>query len=120
MTRWLALTVLLTGCTTAPASRSVGTLPELAGTWQGRFALRLANAAATMVIKEDGAYAGALHAEGGDRPFSGAIVMLPTGRLRYQGTNGNGIVMLAQHGATTTLRFVPDGGGCGGFFKREP
>jgi hypothetical protein len=121
MSRALLVCVVVIGaaaCAATTTSSHVGTLRELAGTWQGRFALRLANAAATMEIKEDGAYAGALHTEAGERPFNGAIVRLPTGRLRYQGTHGNGIVLLTPGGTTTTLRFVPDGGGGGGSFTR--
>jgi hypothetical protein len=100
-------------------SRPGGSVSDLAGAWEGRFPLRLANAAATMEIKPDGAYAGTLHTEAGERPFSGAIVVLPTGRVRYQGSNGNGIVMVSRSATTgTTLRFVPDGGGGGGSFTR--
>src|SRR5207253_2462938 len=80
------------GCAT---TSRVATLGELAGTWEGRFALRLANAAAAMEVTPEGAYKGTVHTEAGERPFSGAIVRLPSGRLRYQGTHGNGIVMLS-------------------------
>ncbi len=113
----VVLALAAAACTTI-TSRPGGSLADLAGTWEGRFALRLANALATMEIKPDGAYAGALHVEGGERPFSGAIVALASGRLRYQGTNGTGIVMVAQSATGMTLRFVPDGGGGGGSLTR--
>ena len=110
------LAVLATaGCAT---TSRVATLGDLVGTWEGRFALRLANAAATMEINAEGAYRGAVHTEAGERSFSGAIVRLPTGRLRYQGTHGNGIVMMSTSASGPTLRFVPDGGSGGGSFTR--
>ena len=78
----------------------------------------LANATATMTVKDDGSYVGALHFDGGeDRPFTGAIAVIRPGRLRYQGSHGNGIVAV-DRGRDVTLRFVPDGGGGGGAFTR--
>jgi hypothetical protein len=121
MTRVRALlgAVLLAGCSLVSTQQPVENVRELAGAWQGRLALQLANASATMTIKESGAYEGALHLDGGiDRPFSGAIVVTRPGRLRYQGTHGNGIVTLVKRGDALTLRFVPDGGGGGGSFTR--
>src|SRR5207248_850955 len=47
--------VVLAAAGCATTSR-VETLGELAGAWEGRFALRLANAAAMMEITPDGAY----------------------------------------------------------------
>jgi len=111
---------VLAGCALAATQEPAVTTRDLAGAWQGRLALQLANAAATLTIKEDGTYQGALHLDGGeDRPFSGAIVTVREGRLRYQGTHGNGLVMVRQRGEIT-LRFVPDGGGGGGAFTRAP
>ena len=113
------LIVALGGCSLVSTRDSIASVRELAGAWRGRLALQLANAAATMTIKEDGAYQGALHLDGGeDRPFNGAITILRPGRVRYQGSHGNGIVMVTQRGTETTLRFVPDGGGGGGTFTR--
>ena len=115
----LALAVmLLAGCTLASTPTPV-TVRELAGAWQGRLALQLANATATMTIAETGSYQGALHLEGGEeRPFNGAITILRPGRVRYQASHGNGIVTLTRQGNEMTLRFVPDGGGGGGAFTR--
>ena len=114
----LAATMALAGCSLS-SGHDVVTVRELTGAWRGRLALPLANAAATMTIDDNGSYRGALHFEGGeDRPFNGAIVVLRPGRLRYQGSHGNGLVMVEDRGAELTLRFVPDGGGGGGAFTR--
>jgi hypothetical protein len=114
----LLATVMVAGCSLASTPQPV-TVRELAGAWQGRLALQLANATATMTIKDDGTYRGALHLAGGeDRPFNGAIVVVRPGRMRYQSSHGNGFVMLAERGGEVTLRFVPDGGGGGGAFTR--
>ena len=56
--------------------------------------------------------------DGGDRDSRGVIVGLPSGRLRYQGSDGNGEVRVESAGGVTTLRFAPDGGGGGGAFRR--
>jgi len=115
----LAAAVMLTGCSAVSRQHPVASVQELAGDWHGRLALQLANAAATMTIKENGAYQGALHLDGGeDRPFNGAIIVVRPGRVRYQGSHGNGIVVLVRRGDESTLRFVPDGGGGGGAFTR--
>ena len=91
----LAVAAMLTGCSAVSRQHPVASVQELAGEWHGRLALQLANAAATMTIKENGAYQGALHLDGGeDRPFNGAITVVRPGRVRYQGSHGNGIVML--------------------------
>ena len=115
----LAVAVMLTVCSAVSRQHPVASVHELAGDWHGRLALQLANAAATMTIKENGAYQGALHLDGGeDRPFNGAITVVRPGRVRYQGSHGNGIVMLMRRHGESMLRFVPDGGGGGGAFTR--
>ncbi len=115
----LAASVMLIGCSVVSRQHPVASIHELAGDWHGRLALQLANAAATLTIKENGAYQGALHLAGGeDRPFNGAITVVRPGRVRYQGSHGNGMVMLMRRGDESTLRFVPDGGGGGGAFTR--
>jgi hypothetical protein len=108
------------GCATvAPAT--VPSVRDLAGAWYGRLAIGPANAPATLTIRDDGVYAGALHLEGADdRPFGGTIVMARPGRLRYLGTHGDGMVLVREAGGAATLRFVPDGGGGGGAFTRSP
>jgi hypothetical protein len=116
----LALVSLtIVGCAAAPPLHPGTSVREVAGTWRGRLAIGGANAAATVTIKEDGLYAGALHLEGGDRPFTGAIVLARPGRLRYHGTNGDGsVVVTPPNGPPATLHFVPDGGGGGGALAR--
>src|SRR5262249_15107945 len=72
--------LVLTGCAHVSRQHPVASVQELSGDWRGRLALQLANAAATMTIKEDGTYRGALHLDGGDdRPFNGAITVLRPG-----------------------------------------
>jgi hypothetical protein len=115
----LAVAIAAAACSLLSSPESVADVRELAGPWRGRLATQIANAAATMTIDEMGAYTGALHVEGGeDRPFAGAIVVVRPGRLRYQGSHGNGLVMLTRRDDRTMLRFVPDGGGGGGTFTR--
>jgi len=115
----LGAVVILTSCSDVSRQHPVASVQELAGDWHGRLALQLANAAATLTIKANGAYQGALHLDGGeDRPFNGSITVIRPGRVRYQGSHGNGIVVLVRRGEESTLRFVPDGGGGGGAFTR--
>lgn len=121
MSRVLLALLLLAGA--GCASRTPDTTPpnvrEIAGTWQGRLALGGANAPASVTIKEDGTLAGALHVEGGDRPFTGAIVVASPGRLRYLGTLGEGtVVVTPPNGPPAALQLVPDGGGGGGSLTR--
>jgi hypothetical protein len=112
------VTIVVAGCSLV-ATQSPATLREIAGTWQGRMALEPANASATLTIRDDGTYQGALHLAGGeDRPFSGAIVVVRPGRVRYHGSHGNGLIVLVERDGQVALRFVPDGGGGGGAFTR--
>ena len=113
------LGLAVAGCASTPAPEPGPSVRELAGPWRGRLAVADANATASLAIKEDGGYAGTMHLEVGDRPFTGAIVMARPGRLRYHGTNGDGTVVVTPRTATpAALRFVPDGGGGGGSFTR--
>jgi hypothetical protein len=113
------LVLALAGCATSPVRHPGPEVRELAGTWRGRLAIGGANAVATLTIAEDGAYAGALHLEAGDRPFSGTIVVARPGRLRYLGTHGDGSVFVTPPGGPpATLQLVPDGGGGGGSLAR--
>jgi hypothetical protein len=113
------LALALAGCTPPPRVHPGVSVRELAGTWQGRLATDGANAAATVAIREDGAYTGTLHLEGGDRPFTGAIVMVPPGQLRFHGTYGDGtVVVTPRTGPPVAVHFVPDGGGGGGSLSR--
>lgn len=115
----LALVLALTaGCSVAPARDALPTLRDPTGTWRGRLAVPAANAATSLTINQDGSYAGTMHLERGDRPFTGAIVITAQGRLRYHGTFGDGSVQAnPANGAATALRFVPDGGGGGSFTR---
>jgi hypothetical protein len=108
----------LAGCaTTEPAPRSVG---DLAGEWRGRWSGPAGHALAALSVEPGGAYRARMFLEGGDRDSAGVIVALPSGRLRYQGGDGNGEVRVEAAGGVATLRLVPDGGGGGGTFRRVP
>lgn len=108
------------GCSTAAGPASVPNLRDLAGAWHGRLAGPIGNAAASLAINDDGTYAGTMHFGGGDRPFTGTIVLTSHGRFRYLGTLGDGSLdVTPPHGPAAALRFVPDGGGGGGSFTRR-
>jgi hypothetical protein len=116
--RWLlavALALVLGGCTAGvgPAPEGVG---NLAGEWRGRWLGPAGHASAALSVEADGAYRMTLFLDGGDRVVSGVLTRLPSGRLRYQGGQGNGEV----HVEPAALRLVPDGGGGGGTFRRAP
>jgi hypothetical protein len=115
----LAGAVLASCTTTGPgAARGVG---DLAGEWRGRWSGPAGHALAALTVEPSGAYRARMFLDGGDRDSAGVIIALPSGRLRYQGGDGNGEVRLeAAAGGTTTLRLIPDGGGGGGTFRRVP
>jgi hypothetical protein len=110
---------LLAGCaaTAIDAPRGVG---PLAGEWRGRWNGPAGHALAALSVEPSGAYRTRMFLDGGDRDSAGVIVALPSGRLRYQGGDGNGDVRVDVAGGTTTLRLIPDGGGGGGTFRRAP
>ena len=111
--------LLLAGCLTAGGASGAG-LGDLAGEWRGRWTGPAGHALAAMSIEASGAYRARMFLDGGDRDSRGVIVGLPSGRLRYQGSDGNGEVRVESAGGVTTLRFAPDGGGGGGAFRRMP
>jgi hypothetical protein len=111
--------LLLAGCLTAGGASGAG-LGDLAGEWRGRWTGPAGHALAAMSIEAGGAYRARMFLDGGDRDSRGVIVGLPSGRLRYQGSDGNGEVRVESAGGVTTLRFTPDGGGGGGAFRRMP
>jgi hypothetical protein len=111
--------LLLAGCLTAGGASGAG-LGDLAGEWRGRWTGPAGHALAAMSIEAGGAYRARMFLDGGDRDSRGVIVGLPSGRLRYQGSDGNGEVRVESAGGVTTLRFAPDGGGGGGAFRRMP
>lgn len=111
--------LLLAGCLTADGASGAG-LGDLAGEWRGRWVGPVGHALAALSIEASGAYRARMFLDGGDRDSRGLIVGLPSGRLRYQGGDGNGEVRVESAGGATTLRFAPDGGGGGGVFRRAP
>jgi hypothetical protein len=115
-----ALSVLaLGGCAAADPVGRPG-LGDLVGDWRGRWTGPAGHALAALTIEPGGAYRARMFLDGVDRETRGVIVALPSGRLRYQGGDGNGEVRVEARAGWTTLRFVPDGGGGGGTFGRGP
>jgi hypothetical protein len=103
----------LAACAGSPRARGpeVG---ELTGDWRGRWVGAPGHAAAALTVEPGGAYRMTMFLDGGDRESRGALMTLPSGRVRYQGADGNG--WLSAEGGR--LRFTPDGGGGGGLFDR--
>jgi hypothetical protein len=116
---WALGAVLALGCAAGAGPRPAG-VGEVAGEWRGRWLGSAGHAIAALSIKPDGAYRLALFLDGGDHLEAGVVTPLPSGRLRYQGASGNGEVRLEASGGAPALRFVPDGGGGGGAFRRTP
>jgi hypothetical protein len=113
---WTLIAALLTGCATAAGP----TLGDVAGEWRGRWLGPSGHASAALAIRPDGAYRLAMFLDGGDRVEAGVLTPLASGRLRYQGGSGNGEIRLESAGGAPALRFLPDGGGGGGAFRRAP
>jgi hypothetical protein len=113
------IVLLLAGCATTDGAPGPG-LSDLAGDWRGRWAGPAGHALAALSVEPGGAYRARMFLDGGDRDSHGVIIALPSGRLRYQGGDGNGEVRIESAGGVTTLRFAPDGGGGGGAFRRAP
>jgi hypothetical protein len=120
---WTLLAILtgglVAGCATTGAGVPGG-VGDLAGEWRGRWSGPAGHALAALSVEPSGAYRARMFLDGGDRDSAGVIIALPSGRLRYQGGDGNGEVQLEATGGVTTLRLVPDGGGGGGTFRRAP
>jgi hypothetical protein len=111
--------LVLAGCVAAAGSSPAG-VGDLAGEWRGRWLGPTGHAVAALSLKPDGAYRATLFLDGGDRVLAGVVMPLPSGRLRYQGGDGNGEVRVEAASGGPALRFVPDGGGGGGTFRRAP
>jgi hypothetical protein len=73
---------------------------------------------ANLTLQPDGRYAGYLHLDDGDRPFTGTIVTFGPRGGRYAGTDGEGIVTVRRERGHAMLVFVPDGGGARSAFER--
>lgn len=122
--RWRAVVsgvaaVALAGCAIG-AGRPVNDVGALAGEWRGRWLGSAGHAVAALSVKPDGAYRATLFLDGGDRTVAGVVTPLPSGRLRYQSADGSGEVRVEAADGAPALRFVPDGGGGGGAFRRVP
>jgi hypothetical protein len=113
---WSALVALLAvGCATTVPIRSTA---ELSGDWTGRVTSPLGHALARLSIAPDGAFTGTMYLDAGDRPFRGSLLVVRPGQVRYQGTDGNGVVRLTDDHGRTTLRFLRDDGGVDAVFRR--
>ena len=107
-----ALALLLASCAGTAPTLPIDKASDLAGEWQGLAAGIRGRAIARIVIQPDGAYAGSMYFDDGDRPIQGRIVPLRWGPARYSGREGAGTVRLHQQAdGSRVLTFVPDGGG---------
>jgi hypothetical protein len=114
--RWsLGVALLAAGCA---AAMPIQTTAELSGEWTGRVTSPAGHAPARLTIASDGAFAGTMYLDAGDRPFHGSVVVVRPGQARYQGTDGNGIVRLTDDHGRATLRFLRDDGGVDAVFRR--
>ncbi|MGH7304036.1 MAG: hypothetical protein ACRELZ_12140 [Candidatus Rokuibacteriota bacterium] len=111
MIHWIVLVALLTGCASAQ-SRAAETA-SLAGTWRGRMSGPLGNAPVILTIDANLAFQGLLFVEPTYKEIRGAISVLSSGNIRYEGTDGNGRVTISEERGRRVLRFVRDGGGGG-------
>jgi hypothetical protein len=102
---------LLAGCASSPAPTVEAA--GLAGTWRGRMSGPMGNAPLILTIAEDGTFQGLLFVEPKYKEIRGAITVLGSGDIRYEGNDGNGRVTLRQESGRRVLRFVRDGGGGG-------
>src|SRR5437870_12787412 len=116
----LSSALLLFSCASLHSPVAIPNTQTLAGAWHGRVSGFAGHAMAVMTVADTGAYAGTMFLETGDKHFEGAIVVVDPGRVRYQGTLGNGTVRPEQRGDGQGLRFVQDGGGGGARFSRRP
>ena len=105
------LATLLAGCASSPTPTVGGA--GLAGTWRGRMSGPMGNAPIILTIAEDGTFQGLLFVEPQYKEVRGAITVLGSGNIRYEGNDGNGRVTLRQETGRRVLRFVRDGGGGG-------
>jgi hypothetical protein len=116
----LVAVTLVAGCTSLPPSKPIGHIASLAGTWRGRMTGPTGNAPIVLTIQDDGSYHGILYVEPTYREIGGAISVIGPGRIRYEGSDGNGTVTLHEDGGRSVLRFVRDGGGGGARLTPAP
>jgi hypothetical protein len=111
----LGLALLALGCATAAPIQNVA---DLQGEWKGRISGPMGHAPAAMAIAADGAFKGTMFLDGGDRTFRGSLVVVRPGRVRYQGTDGNGAVRVLQEDGRRVLKFLRDDGGVDAVFRQ--
>jgi hypothetical protein len=109
------LMLLLVGCAT---TRPIHDAAELSGEWKGRVTSPQGHAPATLSIAASGAFKGTMYLDAGDRVFHGSLLVVRPGQVRYQGTDGNGIVRVSDDHGRTVLRFLRDDGGVDATFRR--
>jgi hypothetical protein len=107
----LGVVTLVAGCASLPPSKPIESTASLAGMWRGRMSGPLGHAPVVLTIQGDGAYQGLLYVEPTYREVRGVISVAGFGLTRYEGTDGNGRVMLHEDDGRRVLRFVGDGGG---------
>jgi len=73
----------------------------------------MGSAPVLLTIQDDGSYRGILYVEPTYQEVGGMISVIAPGRIRYEGTDGNGRVTLHEKSSRRILRFVRDGGGGG-------
>ncbi len=66
-----------------------------------------------LTIDANGGFQGLLFVEPTYKEIRGAISVLSSGNIRYEGTDGNGRVTIHEQRGERVLRFIPDGGGGG-------
>jgi hypothetical protein len=107
--------LLLVGCVTTMPIRDAA---DLSGEWKGRVTSPQGHAPAMISIAPSGAYKGTMYLDAGDRVFHGSLIVVRPGQVRYQGTDGNGVVRLSNDHGQTVLRFLRDDGGVDATFRR--
>jgi len=113
---WSVLVALvLSGCA---AAVPIQTTADLSGEWTGRVTSPTGHALARLTIAPDGAFAGTMYLDAGDRSFHGSVLVVRPGEARYQGTDGNGVVRLTDDHGRVMLRFLRDDGGVDAVFRR--
>jgi len=111
----LAAALLALGCA---ARAPIASVADLRGVWKGRVSNPTGQAPAALAVAENGDFKGVMFLDGGDRNFHGALIVVRPGQVRYQGTDGNGTVRIAEENGRRVLRFLRDGGGVDAIFRQ--